>query len=52
MSTGKIQIQIERAYDGCRWVWDVWVNDKYSKNGVEDTVEDAMYAVIKWFEGV
>ena len=43
---GKIQIEIDRAYEGCRWMWHVWVDGEFSKNGVEDTAKDAMDAVL------
>jgi len=47
---GKVQIEIEREYDGCRWIWAVWIDGKYRKSEVEDTVKDAMDAVLEWLE--
>ena len=51
MTKGKIQIEIDRAHEGCRWIWDVWVDGEFCKNGVEDTVKDAMDAVLEWLRG-
>ena len=39
--------KIRRSYDGCRWRWTVWIDDEFFKNGVEDTLVDAIDAVLK-----
>lgn len=51
MRKGKVQIAIDRSYDGCRWTWHVWIDGEFCKNGVEDTVEDAMDAVLELLRG-
>ena len=48
---GKIQIEIDRAYEGCRWIWDVWIDGEFCKKGVEGTAKDAMDAVLEWLRG-
>ena len=48
---GKIQIEIDRSYEGCRWVWDVWVDGEFCKSGVKDTVKEAMDAVLELLRG-
>lgn len=47
---GKIEIEIDRAWEDCRWMWDVWVDDKFCDNGVEDTAKAAMDAALKAME--
>ena len=46
----EIEIEIDYAYEGCRWLWDIWIDGEFYKNGAEDTVKDAMDAVLKWLE--
>lgn len=51
MTNGKILIQIDRAYDGCLWIWDIWIDGELCRRGGEDTVEDAMDAVLECLRG-
>lgn len=46
MTKGKVLIEIDRAGEGCRWIWDVWFDGKFYKSGVEDTAKAAMDAVL------
>lgn len=46
MTKGKVQIEIDRSWEGCRWTWDVWLDGEFYKSGVEDTARDAMDAVL------
>lgn len=44
MSKGEIEILIFRAYEGCKYVWYVTIDDKI-ENGVEETYKEALEAV-------
>ena len=45
MTSGKVEIEIYRAWSGCRWCWDIWADKQPLCNGVEDTLDGAMSAV-------
>lgn len=38
---GKVEVEIFRAWDGCRWNWDVWIDKRPIGSGVEDTYDQA-----------
>ena len=42
--SGKVELEIFRAWEGCRWNWDIWLNRQFLCNGVEDTAEQALAA--------
>lgn len=46
MAKGKVQIEINRAREGCRWFWEVWFDGECYRNGVEDTAKAAMNAAL------
>lgn len=50
MTSGKVNIEVFRAWNGCRWCWDIWANEQFLCNGVEDTLDEAMSAVRKAIE--
>ena len=39
--SGKVNVEIFRAWGGCRWNWDVWIDKQPIKSGVEDTYDKA-----------
>lgn len=51
MSTGKIEIEIERAYEGGRWLWDIWVDGSPYNSDIVDTLKEATDGVLESLEG-
>lgn len=47
---GKVEIEISCAYEGCRWMWVVWLDGEFYKSGIEDTAKDAMDAALNAYE--
>lgn len=45
--SGKVEIEVSRAWSGCRWCWDVWSESEFLCRGVEDTFGEALEAVRK-----
>ena len=45
MTNGKVDIEIFRAWSGCRWCWDIWADEQPLCSGVNDTLDEAMSAV-------
>lgn len=45
-----VQIEIECMYDGCRWLWGIWIGSCFYKSGIEDTAKDAMDAALNAYE--
>lgn len=50
MAKGKVEFEIYREWEGCRWNWDVWIDREPYKRGVEDTAKAAMDAALKAYE--
>jgi hypothetical protein len=41
---GKVELEIYRSRERCRWNWNIWLNSQYLCRGVEDTAEQAFIA--------
>lgn len=50
MAKGKVEFEIYRAWEGCRWNWNVWLDGEPYKRGVEDTVKEAIDAALNAYE--
>lgn len=50
MAKGKVEFEIFRAWEGCRWNWYVRIDGKTYKHGVEDTAKAAMDSALNAYE--
>lgn len=44
-SRGNVEVEIFRAWHGCKWVWCVYLDHESVESGVEESYIEALMAV-------